>query len=226
MSKKAQIVSLIAVGIIAIAGLFMPWATRTAFGTAAPSGSISRFTAVGSQYGYYLGTYGNETQVIDDSGNVNLGTSGTAEFWTLGGVDYASVQVSMAASSTFPCAITNPFGTATSTMLNHIVQVTSNGIGSAQLLDVSTSSTAYASSSPAFVKAYSAAAGQFTQVWTPGIGSTTRPGILGYDSFSPNGDSPYVVGPSQFVTTRIATGTPGTFASYYTGTCSATFMKP
>lgn len=220
-------VALVAV-ILAIGGYFYPQIQQavTTVGTAAPTGTISRFTAVGSQYGYYVGTYGSETQIIDDSGNFVLATSTfTGNYWTIGSINYASVQVSMAATSSVPCSIPNPFGASTSTVLNYYAQATVNGLGS-QLTDVSTSSTAVGSSSPAFVKAYTTTAGPFNLVWTPGAASTTRTGLIGYDSFSSTGDSPYLLAPNLNLNFRIATATPGTFSSYLTGTCSATFMQP
>ncbi len=173
----------------------------------------------------YFGT--TQQASIDTSGQLTTATTtNTTSYWTVGGIDYASVQVSMAATSSVPCAIPNPFGAATSTVLNHTAQITADGLTGTQTLDVSTSSSAYASSSPAFVKKFSATDGQHTLVWQPGVASTTNPGVIGYDSFNSTGASPYRLGPSEFLTTRVATGTAGTFASYFTGTCSATFMKP
>lgn len=153
------------------------------------------------------------------------GSQGVPSYWTQGGVDYASVQSTLVATSGVPCTIPNPFGTAPALVLNFFFDATANGIASAQNLDVSTSSTAYASSSPAFVKNYSVGTGAFRFAWTTGASTTTIPGLLGYGSFSNNGVSPFLLGASERLNTRISTGTPGTFTAYYAGTCSATFMK-
>lgn len=197
---------------------------RPVAGSSVNGGNVTDYTAVNTDNGYWVG---GVTQLFNGSGVITLATTTiAANYYTIGGIDYASVQVSMAATSSVPCSIPNPFGAATTTLLSHIVQVTANGIASAQTLDVSTSTTAFASSSPAFVKKYAAGIGNFTSFWTPGLSTSTVVGVLGNDATYLVGDSPFVIAPSEFVNTRIATGTPGTYAAYYTGTCSATFMKP
>lgn len=221
INKNAGIIVLVAL-VIAIIYVFVP---KVAFGTAAPTGTVSRFGAVGSQYGYYLGVYGNETQAIDDLGNVVLGTQGTLNTQSLGGQEVGYYQQTMAATSSVLCGVQNPFA-ATTTVLNLNAQVTANGIATAELIDVSTSSTAIGSSTPSFVRSYSAGTGLFQFFWTPGFASTSNQNVIGYDEFSNTGTSPYVLAPSEYLTWRIATATPTTLASYYTGTCSATFLKP
>jgi hypothetical protein len=219
MTTKDKIILGVVVGLIAVTSAFIG-------GRVAGGGSLlggGAYNALLTWFGNGLSAGLTEQFSVDSAGQVTSATTtNTTSYWTVNGVDYASVQISMAATSSVPCSIANPFG-ATALVLDYFAQVTANGLGT-QLIDVSTSSTAYASSSPAFVKRFSAAS-TFTLPWTPGVASTTRVGLLGYDSFSGAGNSPYVLGASERLNFSIATGTPGTFSSYYTGTCSATVMK-
>lgn len=128
----------------------------------------------------------------------------------------------MAATSSVVCSIQNP-ASATSTLERFTALINANGIGVAQTVDIATSSTAYATSTPALAYAASIGTGEDHVVWTPGIASTTNPNVLAYDSWASTGESPFIIGPSEYLNMRIATGTPGTFSSYWTGNCTAVF---
>lgn len=60
----SALTAIVVVGLI----MFFNQGTPKTFGIAAPSGSTSFFTAIGSQYGYYIGSYGSTTQIIDETG--------------------------------------------------------------------------------------------------------------------------------------------------------------
>lgn len=141
----------------------------------------------------------------------------------INGNGYYNYRQNMVATSSVLCSIKNPYQ-ATSTLVDYVAQVTSGSLVQAQTLDVATSSTALASSSPAFVKEFSLAAGaQASLYWTQAAATTTNARLIGSDFV--NGVSNAIVGPSEFVNLRIATATPGTFSSYLTGTCRGTFRS-
>lgn len=141
---------------------------------------------------------------------------------TISGVHTAYKAVSMAATSSVACAIQNPLG-ATSTLDAFGGQINSNGLVSAQTFDVSTSSNAFGSSTPALMYAVSVGAGaQSTFAWARA--TTTNTQVIGA-AVAANGSTAVIVGPTQWVTLRIATGTPGVFTSYLAGKCSAIFRS-
>lgn len=144
---------------------------------------------------------------------------------TLDGVDNPVIRINglkqtwysqpIMATSSAICA--TPEITATSTLRSFKVLGLTNGLG-AQFFDVSTSTTAYGSSSPAYVKTYSTGATGFAMVWNGA--TTTNANIIG-NTWNGTGQSDNIILPGQRITARIATGTPGTFSSYMTGRCSA-----
>lgn len=173
--------------------------------------------------------------IFSTTGTTTAGTQGIPTFYTLGGIDYAAVQMPMTATSSIPAIIPNPFGAATSTLVSCHVQVTANGIAVGQTFDISTTTGAggYGSSTPAILSGFSTGAGQFTAPCNfnsaTSTAAVTNPsgvkiGLL--PGMTSTGVSNYIVGPSEYVTTRISSSTPGTFSSYWTGTFSAVFMKP
>lgn len=93
MSNKYLTVGLVVVAIIAILGCFTP-EVKQAFGTAAPSGTISYSTAIASQYGYYVGVYNTAVQIIDDSGSFVAGLVAKA------GVTYSYTNSTSTVSTT------------------------------------------------------------------------------------------------------------------------------
>lgn len=176
------------------------------------------------------GFYAGLTQAfgVDSNGAVTSATTtNTTSYWSVGGIDYASVQVSLSATSSVPASIPNPFGAATSSITSIIAQITGNGItGATQFIDISTSTTALGTSSPALVyRASVLSGGQAFIPWQPMASSTNTTNILLPVDVA-SGRSNLILGPSENLNMKIASGTPGTFTSYYTGTFSATFMKP
>lgn len=144
---------------------------------------------------------------------------------SIGGVKQYYYSQSMTATSAVVCSLKNPFG-ATSTLLRYGVSVTSNGIGVAQTVEVSTSTTngtPTSTSSPAYVKAFAAGAGQFSFVWNPAF-STTSTLLIG-NAPGNVGNSNNVLGPSDYINFVISTGTPGTFSTYYGGRCTGVLQR-
>lgn len=142
-----------------------------------------------------------------------------------GGAYLYNSSMNFTATSSAICAIQNP-SAATSTVIGFSVRATGGSLGAAQTFDLSTSTTQYASSSPAFILAASIpSTGLASVAWLPSTGTTT-PSLLGYQSFTgTTGASSFVLGANQYLTVKMATGTPGTYpaASYLTGTCTARF---
>lgn len=150
----------------------------------------------------------------------NPGPDQTEPGNSIGGVQFYTISIPMAATSSAVCSVVNPFGSA-ATLVSFTANVVTNGLGVAQTLDLSTSSAPYASSSPAYIKTASVGTGAFSLVWNPFATSTSR--FIGADPQT--GASGNVIGASEYVTLRIATGSPSTHASYYTGTCKYRFQK-
>lgn len=137
----------------------------------------------------------------------------------VGGVCTYTVKGTLAATSSSVCAIQNPRG-ATTTVTAASLQITANGMAQNQKLDISTSSTALGSSTPSLVwnKTVTGSA-QASISWTPQ--ATSTPQLIGINTLT--GETNVVLGPTEYLTFKIATGTPGTFSSYWTGTCTGTF---
>lgn len=178
-----------------------------------------------------------ESKGLDSTGSIEPSTLGLSGPMRLGGVStldgvdfpYTSIngfkeykyrQTISATSSVF-CSIKNPYS-ATSTLKNYFVNVTANGLGS-QTFDVSTSSTAFGTSSPAFVKNFSTGTGQFSTLWS--YNATTTGGLLIGLSQGAVGKSDVIIGPTEYVTAKISTSTAGTFGSYFTGGCQGEFVR-
>lgn len=204
---------------------------------AAPSGpEIENYVPIIMQdNGYYSakGIYTTSTFQADGAatfGNstTTYGSSAIPTYRTIGGIDYADVQLSIAATSSVFCSVSNPFGTATTGVMTAMSNIT-GGMTTAQSYDISTSTQSGAgSSTPAFIYARSVGANKtdFT-LWEPrATSSQLSPNIL---STPESGSaSPFFLastnGLPDRLTWRVATGTPGN--QTYSGTCSATFMKP
>lgn len=142
-------------------------------------------------------------------------------YLSINGVRYYYQKDNMTATSSLPCVRKNPFN-ATSTIMSFSAQATSNGIAVTQNLYVSTSSTSYGSSTPSLVAAFPTGTGQWSILWT-GSGTTTSQTIGGINA--DKGYSNVLVGPSEYLVLRVATSTPGTFSSYYTGACKALWRE-
>lgn len=144
----------------------------------------------------------------------------------IGGSRYYYYKQTMTATSSVICSIRNPFN-ATSTPLNYSAVITANpaaGLGiAANILDLSTSTTQYGTSSPALIKAYNLAAGaQATIPWTQN-GTTTNANIIGFNGLN-LGVSDVFLRPGEYLNFKNSTSTAGVDAGgYYTGVCSALF---
>lgn len=155
-------------------------------------------------------------------------TSGTVSYSVSAGVDEAYIEQSFTATSSIPCIIPNPFGAATTTITAFTAVITSGTANLTGLFDLATSSATalggYGSSTPTLIQAHSVSGGaQDYMAWLPNAASTTNSKIL--SPVSVDGASNLILGPSQNLVYRNATGTPGTFATYWTGTCSAIIIK-
>ena len=164
---------------------------------------------------------------------------------TLDGVDSPYVKinghqwwvgrVSMLATSTVLCAIQNPFR-ATSTIEFAGAEVTARGnVNAANSLVISTSTTAYSSSTTSLLDNYAMGTGQFSVNFLKNSATSTQsatvpngaPGNL-LPGMTTTGGSRYVLGPSEWVTWKLATSTDsggGTFGTYMTGQCSLNLKK-
>lgn len=166
----------------------------------------------------------NDSQpVANNGGNVTLGALAGPDipspYLSWGALqDWRSFFDPVASSS----AVCSYQATATSTLDGLGLAVDTNGLG-AQRIYISTSTTRFGSSTPAIaildVPATVSTSFPFIRAWQPGIATSTAEDILG-DTMPPRGISPYVIGKDQYVTWRVATATPGTFAAYLAGKCS------
>lgn len=168
--------------------------------------------------------YNKSGAITSSSFNITGTTTITSDYYTIGGVDYASVQMDFQTATRTSCSIPNPWlGQATSTLLNFIVQATT-GTSSAVTFDVATSTNITGTSTPAFIYAAASASGAiFTKVWTPLSATTSAasPNLI-TSNFS-TGESGAVIGKNEYVNmTSAGSGSGG----YPAGSCSALFMKP
>jgi hypothetical protein len=146
-----------------------------------------------------------------NSGYVNI--NGNEEFY---------YNQPMSATSSVPCSIQNPFN-ATSTVIVYGVKTSTNSFG-ASVVDISTSTTGFASSTPAFVKGFSTGAGQYTIAWTAN-GTTTNTNTIGMRAGATTGISDIILGPTEYINFRISTSSPGTFGTYNIGSCTGVIQK-
>lgn len=142
-------------------------------------------------------------------------------YMNINGVQYYHYKQNIAATSSTICSLNNPFPlNKRYEIISYSADVTANGIAVAQKLTLGTSTDAYLTpSGPWFMRDVTVGTGAFTVAWG-GLATTTSPTYLwGNDKIG--GDTGATVGPSERLNLRISSTTPGTFASYYTGTCSA-----
>ena len=178
---------------------------------------------------------GTTTQAVDRQLLVGAtstfpANAGNFSYRTSAGIDFADIQIPYEATSSIACRIVNPYGAATTSMLLFIGQNTV-GVTGANLFTLSTTSNAqgFGSSTRALINERSVGSlAQDTAVWTPRNTSTTSADAVDrlLQADTNDGVNPFILGPNEALSWRIATGSPGTFAAYYTGTCSASFMKP
>lgn len=132
---------------------------------------------------------------------------------------YYYTQPMMATSSVL-CSIQNPFK-ATSTLLNYSAVITGNG-SAPQVADLSTSTNAFASTSPALMRGRTFA-GLDSFFWTPTNPTSTDARTIGLVGAS--GDNTMILGPSDYVNLRIATSTPTSGIVVWRGRCSGVIQK-
>lgn len=153
-------------------------------------------------------------------------------YTSIGGRKRFYWNVPITATSSVICAVKNPYGKATTTVDNVAVNIT-GGILGANKFDISTTSntSGYGSSTPAFVAgrpvpstalaSFGFNPGQSTT--THSLSPTTRDIIL--PSIDGQGGFTNILGPDEWLSVRISTTSPGTFSTYYSGTCSGEFTK-
>lgn len=145
-----------------------------------------------------------------------------------GGVYAYNAGPSITATSSVLCSIQNTVGTSTLDMAG--IRFDSNGMGS-QTFDISTSSSQLGSSTIGFVIGATIGATPTSPTvfaWTPGDISTSSTAlrILGSAANNnTNGTTLFMWNTGDWLTFRIATATPGTFAAYATGQCSVRTTK-
>jgi len=161
------------------------------------------------------------------------------------GICYGYAQANIIPTTT-ACILRNPLN-ATSTLLSWTAKVTANTMGDAtgpqanttHTFDVSTSTTVggYGSSTPAiFFGGISNGTGETQRVgirsneaprnyyWLPNMATTTAYTQYSQTTFREKDE--IFIAANDYLTMRIATGTPGTFASSaLQGTCSAVFQE-
>ncbi len=129
------------------------------------------------------------------------------------------------ATSSVICAIQPPIGTSTPTFISW--RPDNLAFGSGQTFDISTTTAAngYGSSSPALVQGASLAS---SVVWIPNASTTANVNVL--NGTNGNGSTIFTIvntstSSPTFLTFRVATATPGTFATGLAGNCQAEFNQ-
>jgi len=161
---------------------------------------------------------------------------------TLDGVDFPFVSINgnreyhysqaLNATSSVICSIKNPFN-ATSTLESYNISVTGQGaFQAAQLVDLATSTTQYGSSSPAFVRAATVNLFDTSISWQPRSATNTFYGVADTQAVANTlffgqleRTSPFILGPSEYLNVRIATSSPASMSSYFTGACNGVIRK-
>ena len=158
---------------------------------------------------------------------------------TLDGVDNPNVSIGgvktyyhsqpFTATSSFICSLRNPFN-ATSSIESLSAVSTNVGISQANALYVSTSTTAYGTSTANLINAFPMGAGEWAVSLAKNTATTT--GELGVDisgnvleGANADGSSNYFLKPTEYITWKIATTTGGTYVTYDQGTCSAVLQQ-
>ena len=167
------------------------------------------------------------------------GRDGLGAVSTLDGVDFPYVSINnrrtwqggitISATSSILCSMQNPFG-ATSTLRNFSMVVTNNGFGATQDIDVSTSTDAFGSSSPAFIKQFETGAEQFHIVFNgSGSGTTTDLRLIGLTPHGAGdrnfGGSDNIIGPTEYVNVGTGSTSASTFDTFMVGFCNFEFER-
>lgn len=153
-------------------------------------------------------------------------------FVSINGVKTFNYGASLTATSSYVCSFQNPYN-ATTSIVSVGAESTANGIAVANNLYVSTSTTAFGTSTPALVDSFAMGTGQWTLELQKNSATSTQ------SASNPNGTqanllpgrnqagaSNYILGPTEWVTFKIATTTGGTFSTYNVGKCSGVLKRP
>lgn len=159
---------------------------------------------------------------------------------TLDGVDHPFVKINgyqfyqksfaFTATSSFICAIQNPYG-ATSTIEALGAQSLTNGVTEANNLYVSTSTSAFGTSTPNLIDAFAMGTGLWVVELEKNTATTSAANnVAGVQANllpgrTQAGGTRYVLGPTEWITWKIATTTGGTYATYDTGNCTVQLKK-
>lgn len=157
----------------------------------------------------------------------------SSEFWSAGALKRYSQEIPInTGTSSVLCAFENNFS-GTSTIAHVGVDIT-RGVTGANTIYISTTTALfpYGSSTPNLIADFRIPSGKTARIaWNPNTATTTNaagnpasapPDVLAGISIS--GASNYLIGPGEWLTVRVATGTPGTFATGFAGTCGAEFI--
>lgn len=163
----------------------------------------------------HLGSTGNRIAKIwatdIDATTMSLTGTGTStitsKYYTVGNIEYASVQNSFQSATTSLCYIANPFGNATTTFSQYISQITV-GTSTALTMSLATSTSQYATTTANHL------------VLDRAVASGAQD-FMAFSRMTPDGN---VLGPNEILLLKAAGAGVGGYT--YTGTCSALFMKP
>lgn len=169
------------------------------------------------------GTQGNNAKL----GSVATLDSVDNPYVSIGGVRTYYYSKPMTATSSIVCSVLNPFN-ATSTLISYSAYARASALTAAELLSLSTSTSAYASSSQNYVLDFSAAAGQgFAFSWTTPI-ATTSTRVIGLTDVNNVQQFLNVIKPGEWLNLRIATSSPGangSTGSYTGGLCKGVIQS-
>lgn len=144
-------------------------------------------------------------------------------FVSIGGVKTYYYSRPMTATSSIICSIQNPFN-ATSTVLTYGAYARASTFVAAETMSLSTSTSAFASSTQNYVLDFSAPAGQgFAFAWN--LLATTSARVIG--SMDVNSVPQYlnVLKPGEWLNLRISTSTPGVGGAYTGGLCKGVIQS-
>lgn len=198
-NSKIKVASILFAGIVVASGASNIGLVRSASNLWTQDGQTVKLVDEGNR----TLQIGGSLNLTGASGSGNL--SITSDFYSIGGIDYASVQQSFTGATTTPCSIQNPWGTATSSLMAYAMQITT-GTSTASAFDLATSTTAFATTTN-LVAGHSVASGAQTTL-----------------SWFPSGAQNAIVAPTEWV--NLKTVGAGLSGYTYTGTCNAVFIKP
>lgn len=151
-------------------------------------------------------------------------------YTSIGGLKEFRSRTAMIATSSVVCAYQNPYK-ATSTPVRFTATVLNNNYLAAQTLYLSTSTSIYASTTPALASFVVPVGGQRSMVWNTGTTTSAVNGTLPGGYFGTNGTYGYsdvLLGPNDVLTLRISTSTPGVYLSSdgtFVGSCSTVIQQ-